>query len=100
MSGLIYSKTRHQPLSWCWYNQTIWCLPDQPDPWGTGIVRCSRGHHSVLVHNVLPDGRLVPPAGESASMHCGTCDEDMPLMLEGWREHGPKVIRSLEGVRF
>lgn len=63
------------PLTW-------WRFDD-----GTVRVVCSQGHASTLGHIVLADGSLRAPAGRLGSCHCGTCNEDLPLVLDGWIAH-------------
>lgn len=47
-------------------------------------VVCSAGHRSMLQHHVLADGALRSPPGCAGSMHCGRCNEDLPLFLADW----------------
>lgn len=52
---------------------------------GTTIfVGCSVGHVSTVQHVVGLDGTLTPLPGRSPSMHCGWCNEELPLKLESW----------------
>lgn len=51
---------------------------------GRVIAVCSQGHPSQIMHNIEADGRLVAPAGVASSCHCGTCNETLPLRLDGW----------------
>jgi hypothetical protein len=92
---LKYSKTK-EPRSWCWSNRNNWC-GDFPDPWGSCLVMCSAGHASVLQHRIGNDGSLHAPKGRGASLHCGTCDEDLPLQLADWHRYGPETVGVLPG---
>jgi len=47
-------------------------------------VTCSREHRSYVLHHVLGDGALQAPDGRMSSMHCGVCNEDLPLQLQDW----------------
>jgi hypothetical protein len=47
-------------------------------------VVCTNGHRSTVQHYVQADGSLVAPAGQLGSMHCGTCNESLPLQLDEW----------------
>jgi hypothetical protein len=93
MSVLRHSNNRHDLLTWRWHAQIHW-LGDYPDPWGNASVTCSEGHVSQIQHNIQPDGALVAPPGCAWSMHCGHCNETLPLHLDGWAEHGPKRLRE------
>ena len=46
-------------------------------------------------HHVRADGTLHPPEGRAPSMHCGVCNEDLPLQLADWPAgatwEGPRV---------
>jgi hypothetical protein len=67
------SRAHRGPLTW-------WIF----EPTDTLMVTCSRGHRSWVRHHVLTDGTLRAPDGCLASMHCGICDEDLPLSLADW----------------
>jgi hypothetical protein len=69
---MLRRNPKRVPLSW-------WRFDD-----GTVRVVCSQGHASLLRHIVLEDGSLRAPAGQLSSCHCGHCNEDLPLKLEGW----------------
>ena len=32
----------------------------------------------------MDDGALVAPFGQAGSIHCGVCNENLPLRLDGW----------------
>lgn len=53
---------------------------------GTVVVVCSSGHRSWVQHVVEPDGSLRAPTGASPSAHCGHCNENLPLRLDGWTD--------------
>lgn len=69
--GLTYSIKR-APNTWFRFED------------GTVRVVCSQGHASMLGHIVNYDGSLSAPPGYKSSLHCGHCNEDLPLFLEGW----------------
>ena len=81
------SDLRHAhrgPLTW-------WVL----EPTDQLVVTCSKGHRSTVQHAVHADGSLHAPPGEKSSMHCGTCNESLPLHLADWPSsetwNGPRV---------
>jgi hypothetical protein len=47
-------------------------------------VTCSQGHRSTVPHHVHEDGTLHAPDGQAGSMHCGKCNEELPLRLADW----------------
>jgi hypothetical protein len=83
-----------EPLTWRWHNRAYW-RGDVPDPWGTASVTCSQGHRSQVQHVIQVDGGLIAPPGCAPSMHCGHCNESLPLMLDGWRDHGSTKLREM-----
>lgn len=70
------SELRHAAKGPC----TWWIF----EPQDTLTVVCSKGHRSWVQHHVLTDGTLRAPDGHAGSMHCGDCNEDLPLRLDGW----------------
>src|SRR6185295_5213378 len=72
-SGVTLTHAPKGPLTW-------WIF----EPRDTLTVVCSQGHRSYVLHYVEPDGSIIPPEGKQPSMHCGSCNEDLPLVLDGW----------------
>lgn len=75
-------KAVRGPLTW-WLEETHDII----------LVRCSQQHTSTLQHHVHADGSLEAPYGKATSLHCGVCNETLPLMLAGWSDgewRGPR----------
>lgn len=80
----LRKSSRREPLTWWAFYDN--CLPT-PHRIAVRAV-CSQRHPSTIMHIIKQDGSLIAPAGCAGSMHCGVCNESLPLMLDGWTDDG------------
>jgi hypothetical protein len=81
----VLTKSRKiRPLTWSRHFDN-----DIPPHHLCTIVVCSKGHPSSVQHIIDDRGNALAPGGQSPSMHCGRCGENLPLLLADWTPTKP-----------